>query len=227
MIAAVESGQSERYFAWHPAPPFWNDYVGLLAGHSPVLDVGCGDGWIADHVADYTGIDASEAAVDRAQSLGRNVVRGSVTEPLPFENESFGAILLKDILEHLDDPGFTVRECLRILKPGGRIVAFSPDAQRWVWDDYTHKRPFSRKAFRNLFGDQGAQVERAAYEPLIWGSWKFCRVFRLSHRPRLFWWLAWFPWTKRNVMVVAIRPPDMTPSRSFTLGDEPAPQSSA
>lgn len=210
MIAAVEtavdSGQSAQYFAWHPAPPFWNDYVGPLAGRGPLLDVGCGDGWIAEHIDVYTGIDGSAAAVERAKSLSRNVVHGSVDERLPFEDGSFGAILLKDILEHVEDPGFTVRECLRVLKPGGRIVAFSPDAQRWVWDDYTHKRPFSRKAFRNLFGDQGAVVEVAGYEPLILGTWMLCRVFKLDHRPRPLWWLAKFPWTKRNVMVIASRP---------------------
>lgn len=155
MIAAVEtavdSGQSAQYFAWHPAPPFWNDYVGPLAGRGPMLDVGCGDGWIAEHVDDYTGIDGSAAAVERAHSLGRNVVQGSVEERLPFEDDTFGAVLLKDILEHVEDPGFTVRE------------------------------------------------------PLIVGTWMFCRVFKLDHRPRPFWWLAKLPWIKRNVMVIASR----------------------
>ena len=37
-------------------------------------------------------------------------------------------------------------EAHRLLRPGGRAFASSPDAQRWVWDDYTHRRPFTRKS---------------------------------------------------------------------------------
>ena len=63
-----------------------------------------------------------------------------------------------------------MREVLRVLRPGGRVFASSPDAQRWVWDDYTHRRPFTRKAFRLLFADQGFEVERVGYESVMPGT---------------------------------------------------------
>ena len=78
-----------------------------------------------------------------------------VDEPLPFEDATFDGVVLKDLLEHVRDPVAVVREVRRVLRPGGRVFASSPDAQRWVWDDYTHRRPFTRKAFRLLFADQG------------------------------------------------------------------------
>ena len=56
-----------------------------------------------------------------------------------------------------------------MLRPGGRVFASSPDAQRWVWDDYTHRRPFTRKSFRLLFADQGFEVERVGYESVMPG----------------------------------------------------------
>ena len=63
-----------------------------------------------------------------------------------------------------------VREVAARVRPGGRVFASSPDAQRWVWDDYTHRRPFTRKAFRLLFADQGSTVERVGYESVTPGT---------------------------------------------------------
>ena len=60
-------------------------------------------------------------------------------------------------------------EVHRVLRPGGRVYASSPDAQRWVWDDYTHVRPFSRKAYRLLFRDQGFEIEQVGYESVMPG----------------------------------------------------------
>ena len=50
------------------------------------------------------------------------------------------------------------------------MFASSPDAQRWVWDDYTHRRPFTRKAYRLLFADQGFSVEHVGYESVMPGT---------------------------------------------------------
>ena len=63
-----------------------------------------------------------------------------------------------------------MREVRRVVAPGGRVFASSPDAQRWVWDDYTHRRPFTRKAFRLLFADQGWTVEQVGYESVAPGT---------------------------------------------------------
>ena len=54
--------------------------------------------------------------------------------------------------------------------PGGVVFASSPDAQRWVWNDYTHRRPFTRKAFRLLFADQGWTVREVGYESVMPGT---------------------------------------------------------
>src|SRR4051812_45141657 len=158
------------YFDWHEQPGYWRDVTRHFAPGDRVLDVGCGSGWLAQHFEHYTGVDGSPEAVTAAERAGRRVLLHDVAGPLPFRDPEFDGVVLKDLLEHVPDPVAVVREVHRVLVPGGRVFASSPDAQRWVWDDYTHRRPFTRKSFRLLFGDQGFAVERVAYESVAPGT---------------------------------------------------------
>jgi SAM-dependent methyltransferase len=113
--------------------------------------------------------------------------------------------VLKDLLEHVRDPVALVREVRRVVAPGGLVFASSPDAQRWVWDDYTHRRPFTRKAFRLLFADQGFTVERVGYESVAPGTSIVAERTRGHRRPFPFTALAWLPVWRRNVWLLAQR----------------------
>lgn len=193
------------YFDWHEQPGYFRDVTRHFEPRARLLDVGCGTGWLADHFADYTGLDGSPDAVAAAGERGRNVTLHDVSEPLPFEDASFDAVVMKDLLEHVPDPVALVHEVRRVLRPGGRVFASSPDAQRWVWDDYTHRRPFTRKSFRLLFADQGLTVERVGYESVTPGVGLISARTRRKRRPRVFAALAWLPPVRRNVWLVARR----------------------
>src|SRR3954452_2334013 len=190
------------YFDWHEQPGYFRDITRHFPPDAKLLDVGCGTGWLAEHFSDYTGIDGSAEAVAAAQTKGRSIVHGDVDQPFPFEDASFDGVVLKDLLEHVADPVAVVREAHRVLKPGGSAFASSPDAQRWVWDDYTHRRPFTRKAFRLLFADQGFCVERVAYESVMPGTSSVSRWGGRHRRPRPLVGAAWLPIVRRNVWVL-------------------------
>lgn len=194
------------YFDWHEQPGYYRDVTRHFAPSAKLLDVGCGSAWLAEHFADYTGIDASADAVAAAAAKGRTIVHGSADDPLPFDDAAFDGVVVKDVLEHVADPVALVAEVRRVLRPGGLVFASSPDAQRWVWDDYTHRRPFSRKAFRLLFRDGGFDVERVGYESVMPGTSIVSRRTRRHRRPRVLAALAWLPIVRRNVYVVARRP---------------------
>jgi SAM-dependent methyltransferase len=198
------------YFDWHDEPGYFRDVTRHFEPAAAILDVGCGTGWLADHFADYTGIDGSPDAVAAARAKRREIVLGDVDERLPFADASFDGVVLKDLLEHVADPVAVVGEALRVLRPGGLAFASSPDAQRWVWDDYTHRRPFTRRSFRLLFADQGFAVQRVGYESVMPGTGIVSRYTKRKRRPRVLEAAAWLPFVRRNVWITARRPPSGT-----------------
>lgn len=191
------------YFDWHEQPGYYRDITRHFSADARLVDIGCGTGWLAEHFKDYTGVDGSPDAVGRAQALGRNVQLGNIDQPLPFDDETFDAAVLKDVLEHVDDPAALVAEVRRVLKDGGTAFASSPDAQRWVWDDYTHKRAFSRRSLRLVFTDQGFEVLTVGYESVMPGTGVISARTRRKRRPRLLVVLARFRFIRRNVWALA------------------------
>ncbi|HEX7300717.1 MAG TPA: class I SAM-dependent methyltransferase [Solirubrobacteraceae bacterium] len=194
------------YFDWHGQPGYFRDVTRHFPPGAKMLDVGCGSGWLAEHFDDYTGVDGSTDAVREATEKGRNVTLADVDEPLPFADGTFDGAILKDLLEHVADPVAVVREMARVLRPGGLVFASSPDAQRWVWDDYTHRRPFTRKAFRLLFADAGYRVERLGYESVMPGTSIVSGLTRAKRRPAPLRAAAWLPVVRRNVWILARTP---------------------
>lgn len=194
------------YFDWHAKPGSYGDVVRHFRHEDTVLDLGCGTAWLAESFQHYVGVDASPDVVDDARSEGVDVHLGDLSGTLPFPEGEFDGVIAKDVLEHLPDPKTLVQEAFRVLRPGGLVWASSPDAQRWVWDDYTHKRPFTRKAYRRLFRDQGFEIRHLSYESVLPGSGVLAGMTRSKRRPWFLRVLAWCPMVPRNVWVLARKP---------------------
>jgi SAM-dependent methyltransferase len=107
------------------------DAAGITSGMR-VLDVCCGPGMLSAGVlrrgAKPVGIDFSEAAVELARtSVPEGGFEQGDAQALPFDNETFDAVVCGYGLMHLPEPALALREILRVLRPGGR-ASFS------VWD---------------------------------------------------------------------------------------------
>jgi SAM-dependent methyltransferase len=194
------------YLDWHAKPGYYADITRHFDRDAEILDVGCGTAWLAEHFPNYTGVDASPEAVAAAASAGRNVLLVDISAGLPFDDAHFNAVVLKDVLEHVQDPFRLVKEAWRVLDGGGRVFASSPDAQRWSWDDYTHRRPFTRRAYRLLFQDAGFRVEHLGYESVLPGTGVVSGWTRRKRRPVSLQALAWLPVVRRNVWLVGVKP---------------------
>jgi SAM-dependent methyltransferase len=100
--------------------------------NSEVLDVACGPGLLAcafaPHALKVTGIDATPAMIERAMALQtqRGLTNmswqiGDVNK-LPYSDGQFEIVISRYSLHHFIDPASVLREMVRVLRPGGRIV---------------------------------------------------------------------------------------------------------
>ncbi len=126
---------------------WWNDdYVALLARRmglaavTDALDAGCGLGhWgrvLMPHTPSTTwiGVDREaawvEGATRRTTDAGfgaRASYRVGSVESLPFEDARFDLVTCQTVLIHVPDVARVLREFMRVLKPGGRLLVAEPN----------------------------------------------------------------------------------------------------
>ncbi len=109
---------------------------GLRAGMK-LLDVATGTGLVARAATSIlrepgavVGLDPSIGMLRQAQrTLAMPLVQGTV-EDLPFATDHFDFLSMGYALRHMADLGVAFRQCLRVLKPGGRIMILEITAPR-------------------------------------------------------------------------------------------------
>lgn len=119
----------------------WDNYFGFdlfpfLKGKT-ALDLGCFTGgksvaWFERYkLQKITGIDIKDVYIDAAvQFADKHNVNADFKvcfgESLPFEDDTFDAILSFDVFEHVQNVQRTLHECYRVLKTGGRLFIVFP-----------------------------------------------------------------------------------------------------
>jgi 2-polyprenyl-3-methyl-5-hydroxy-6-metoxy-1,4-benzoquinol methylase len=111
-----------------------------LAAHLPrggrILEVGCGTGGLLVAAAraglTIEGVDIASRwlVVARRRLADRGLsapLLAASAERLPWADGRFDAVVADSVLEHLDDPSGALREWARVLRPGGRLVVWSPN----------------------------------------------------------------------------------------------------
>ena len=101
---------------------------------SLLLDLACGGGLLAPHVAAsghrHVGLDLSPTALPLAREHGVAPVRGDVLH-LPFADEVADVVVAGEVLEHVTEPLRLVAEACRVLRPGGTLVLDTIAATWW------------------------------------------------------------------------------------------------
>jgi SAM-dependent methyltransferase len=179
---------AKRYGYGDATTPVWQRLLGSVAGLLPsiragfdfnarwlrartggkLLEMGCGRGealgLFTELGWDAEGLDPDAAAIRVARERGLRVKPGSLYEQA-YAPGSFDAITMSHVIEHLHDPVDVVKECRRILKPGGVMVALTPNTaglgHRLYRGDWLHLDPprhlhlFNARNLRKIFLDAG------------------------------------------------------------------------
>lgn len=94
------------------------------------LENGCGVGMYVDKMTELgANVTGLEYDFDRARDARRNSERiiNAAGEYLPLPSMTFDLILSHEVIEHVQDDALAVREMIRALKPGGRLILFCPN----------------------------------------------------------------------------------------------------
>ncbi|HEX3337217.1 MAG TPA: methyltransferase domain-containing protein [Jatrophihabitans sp.] len=107
------------------------EYV-LARVHGIVLEVGCGEGYgtsrLASRAERIVGLDYDAATIAHAAATypRARFVRGNLAA-LPVASESVHVLATLQVIEHVWDHPQFVAECLRVLRPGGRLIVTTPN----------------------------------------------------------------------------------------------------
>jgi ubiquinone/menaquinone biosynthesis C-methylase UbiE len=162
-----------------------------------LLEVGCGIGTdlvrFARGGALVTGVDLSQTAIDLAR---QNVEQHGLTaadlrvangEALPYADGSFDHVYAHGVVQYTADPAQMIRECHRVLKPGGTAVFMVYNRVSWLnalskimkvsleHEDAPGLRLFSIREFRAMlepFGEAQIVPERFPVKSRLHGGWK-------------------------------------------------------
>lgn len=135
-----------------------------------VLETGCGEGYGAGLIAqtaervlalDYD-IPATEHVARGYPEIG---VACANLAFLPVRSESIDVVANFQVIEHLWEQAGFLAECLRVLRPGGRLLCTTPNRLTFTPDSDTplnpyHTREFAPAELAALIADAGFEIER-------------------------------------------------------------------
>lgn len=158
-----------------------DSFVHQLPPGARVLEVGSGGGQLAVDLVSrrrdvtLTGVDLSEAQVARAARRAEKAgvaarvtfTQGNALE-LPVDDAAFDAVVSVGSIKHWPDPARGLAECVRALRPGGRLVIVEvdrgcllDDARAFVsrWRMPRPMRPLGLVLFRTFVAGQGLDLD--------------------------------------------------------------------
>ena len=151
-----------------------------LAPAAAVLDVGCGTGFVLERLAarfDVLGLEPDASVRARAAAVIAPRLRpGGIGDFGALGGRTFDAVLLLDVLEHLDDDLAALQGVRAAIAPAGLLVVAVP-ANPALWSRHDvlnqHRRRYTAAGLRALLDNAGYAIEHLGHMnsrlyPLAW-----------------------------------------------------------
>ena len=157
----------------------WHWYCGqylsevLRTARGRVLDIGCGTGDLLAELeqngCEGFGVELNPDSVAQCLKRGLKVKCGDL-EDFHFGENFFDGIMLWHVIEHVPSPGRLLDNCLRMLKPGGSVFIYSPNARSYLaflfkeywfaWHLPFHFTHFTRESISGYARKHGLLVKK-------------------------------------------------------------------
>lgn len=133
-----------------------------------LLELGCGSGNVLVALTQFgeaIGMEADPTMLAAARAAGLDVRAGRLPDDRVVEDGWADAVLLLDVLEHVDDVA-ALGAARRALAPDGLLVVTVP-AYQWLWSAHDaalgHRRRYTAGRLRRVVEGAGFVVERTSY----------------------------------------------------------------
>ncbi|MDO8634101.1 MAG: class I SAM-dependent methyltransferase [archaeon] len=111
------------------------------------LEIGCG---ARPTTPDWYGIKGNISTIHTDKNpQTKEIKQLDIEKVFPYKDNTFDYIIARHVIEHLDDPHYTINECHRILKKGGTLIVEVPHYSSVMAYSLDHKRFFSTEAFND------------------------------------------------------------------------------
>lgn len=173
----VASGKHHVAWGWRQ---FFKRTTPLPADRT-LLDIGCSTGVFLSEARRrgwdrITGNELSPSAAEWARKLVGCAVYEELIEQAPIAPESFSAITVWEVIEHVPDPQGFVRRIRELLKPGGVVAITTPNWEsRWerATTDFFRMPPYhlsywTPPTLSRLLSDAGFTDIQTARKPFAW-----------------------------------------------------------
>lgn len=168
---------------------FWIRYIQKFKSKGSLLDLGCGKGFFLEYAEKRYktyGIDISDYAIEHAiDNLKKSTLFVKDAKNTGFQDNFFDIITCFDMLEHLNDPEYTLKECKRILKEDGLLIVTVPNIdslgiklkkRNWYgYRDKTHVSLLSKDSWFKLLENNDFKIIEFFYDGL-WDSPYFEKI---------------------------------------------------
>ena len=135
---------------------------------------------------DVSGLDIMDDSVTHAKSIGIDeIYKHDLQQPWPVAQDSFGGVVLLDVLEHVADPVKVLKEAAKTLQGSGKII-FTVPAYPFLFSDWDerlgHYRRYTPSMMREQVAAAGLKVEKLRY----WNSFTFPAAIFIRTMRRFF-----------------------------------------
>ena len=150
--------------------------------HSYVLDYGCGWGILSEMISEeracrVDAIDPEANSIRIARDFigERDGLSYSTTDICEISDEIYDVVVSSEVVEHTLNPGMYLKECNRVLKPGGFLIISLPNIMtpRYILSMVLSNQ---QRRFKSISRSMKTSYEKTQHHVQAWDPSTFCRL---------------------------------------------------